>query len=74
MLDCLPNLVNRDDYPLDTVYARILNAVRGLRQKHPATPILLAEHAGYTDKAINWQNYQSFNCGRLPKKNPLAQI
>ncbi|MBU1822232.1 MAG: SGNH/GDSL hydrolase family protein [Bacteroidetes bacterium] len=53
VLDCLPNLVNRADYPLDTVQARILNAVRGLRQKHPATPILLAEHAGYTDEGIN---------------------
>ncbi len=53
VLDCLPNLVNQEDYPLDTVKSRILYAVRTLRQKHPATPIVLAEHAGYTDAAIN---------------------
>ena len=53
VLDCLPNLVNQEDYPLDTVKSRILYAVRTLRQKHPATPIVLAEHAGYTDEAIN---------------------
>ncbi|HEV7350020.1 SGNH/GDSL hydrolase family protein [Telluribacter sp.] len=53
LLDCLPNLVNRADYPLDEVKNRILNAVRGLRQKKPATPIVLSEHAGYTDEAIS---------------------
>lgn len=53
VLDCLPNLVNPEDYPLDTVQARIINAVKMIRQKHPTTPIVLAEHAGYTDEAIN---------------------
>ncbi|TDB66891.1 SGNH/GDSL hydrolase family protein [Arundinibacter roseus] len=53
VLDCLPNLVVREDYPLAEVKTRILNAVRMLRKKHPTTPILLAEHAGYTDEAIN---------------------
>ena len=53
VLDCLPNLVNPEDYPLDTVEVRILNAVKMIRQKYPTTPIVLAEHAGYTDEAIS---------------------
>lgn len=64
VLDCLPNLVASVKISLDEVKARILNAVRDLRKKHNSTPILLAEHDGYTDEAINSvsrKNYQEVN-------------
>ncbi|WP_247234273.1 SGNH/GDSL hydrolase family protein [Telluribacter sp. SYSU D00476] len=61
VLDCLPNLVNREDYPLDEVKKRILTTVRTLRQKRTATPIVLVEHAGYTDEAINPKSRLSYS-------------
>ncbi len=53
ILDCLPNLVDDVQYSVDTVSARILHAVRKLRSLHEVTPILLTEHAGYSDGIIN---------------------
>ncbi|GAB3165746.1 SGNH/GDSL hydrolase family protein [Telluribacter humicola] len=61
VLDCLPNLVNREYFSLDEVKTRILNAVRTLRQKQATTPILLVEHAGYTDEAINARSRQNYS-------------
>ena len=49
VLDCLPNLVSMVNTDAAEVHNRILNTVRTIRQKHPATPILLTDHAGYTD-------------------------
>lgn len=45
VLDCLPNLVSRKDYPAEELKKLILNAVATLRHKHPNTPVLLAEHS-----------------------------
>ncbi|MEX6691032.1 SGNH/GDSL hydrolase family protein [Danxiaibacter flavus] len=45
VLDCLPNLTARDQFPDDTVRARIQASVKSLQSKHPATPILLTEHS-----------------------------
>ncbi|CAG5004596.1 hypothetical protein DYBT9275_03403 [Dyadobacter sp. CECT 9275] len=58
ILDCLPNLTVRPDtkHTLEDVRNLILSSVKTLRQKRPQTPIVLAEHAGYTDDAINATN------------------
>ncbi|RAJ95503.1 lysophospholipase L1-like esterase [Larkinella arboricola] len=53
VLDCLPNLITTPERSAEEVKNRILESVRTLRQKRPATPILLVEHAGYTDGDIN---------------------
>lgn len=53
VLDCLPNLILTPERPADDVKSRILESVRTLRQKRPTTPILLTEHAGYTDGESN---------------------
>jgi lysophospholipase L1-like esterase len=53
IIDCLPNLYNQKDFPKDTLIGRIVNSVRMLRTSRPQVPILLAEHAGYTDGSIN---------------------
>lgn len=56
VLDCLPNLTNLADPELET---KIRNAVSGLQSKHPAVPILLAEHSlGAVEGVINrkWVN------------------
>lgn len=74
VLDCLPNLVNQQDYPLDTVESRILQSVRTLRKKHPTTPILLAEHAGYTDEAINPTSRKRFSEPNEVMHRAFAQL
>ena len=64
VLDCLPNLVASVNITLDEVKKRISDAVHDLRNKRPGTPILLAEHDGYTDEAMNAvsrKNYQEVN-------------
>ncbi|GAB3318517.1 SGNH/GDSL hydrolase family protein [Larkinella ripae] len=53
VLDCLPNLITTPERTAEEVKNRILESVRTLRQKRPAVPILLVEHAGYTDGEIN---------------------
>ncbi|MBD0256849.1 MAG: SGNH/GDSL hydrolase family protein [Cytophagales bacterium] len=49
VLDCLPNLVATAGIAPAEITERILESVRFLRQKRPATPILLVEHAGYAE-------------------------
>lgn len=57
ILDCLPNLAadawERIRVSAEDVKARILQAVRDLKSEHPETPILLVDHAGYTEEFIN---------------------
>lgn len=53
ILDCLPNLVSEKEYPDEEVSRRLKSAVKQLRGKYPQTPIVLAEHAGYTEEAMN---------------------
>lgn len=45
VLDCLPNLYDRNKFSDEEVEKRITNSVKNLQQKHPRTPILLTEHA-----------------------------
>lgn len=64
VLDCLPNLTIRPDSKLglttQEIKKRVLNSVATLRRKRPDAPIVLAEHAGYTDEAINPQSKHFF--------------
>ena len=54
ILDCLPNLTNENEFPLEEVYSRILISVEKLQQKS-SIPILLVEHAGYSNSSSNFQ-------------------
>ncbi|ADB39967.1 SGNH/GDSL hydrolase family protein [Spirosoma linguale] len=53
VLDCLPNLIATVGIKPEDIKTRILESVKTLRQKRPATPILLVDHAGYTDGSIS---------------------
>lgn len=54
ILDCLPNLVTeKEQSNAHQIATRIKDAVTLLKARHPATPIVLAEHAGYTEEAMN---------------------
>lgn len=52
IVDCLPNLVNAEQYDDDELTKRVLHAVRKLKKAHPSVPVLLADHAGYTDGGL----------------------
>ncbi|MEZ4772214.1 MAG: SGNH/GDSL hydrolase family protein [Bacteroidia bacterium] len=48
VLDCLPNMVP-SRFSDEELRSRIITSVRTLQQKRPGVPILLTQHAGYTD-------------------------
>ncbi len=64
VLDCLPNLVSSKGLSDEDIRSRLRYAVRYLRQKHPNIPILLTDHAGYSDgevDAARKETYESLN-------------
>lgn len=52
ILDCLPNLTPGSGFSSDEIKEKIKYAVTTLRAKYPNTPILLTEHAGYSDGLV----------------------
>ena len=52
ILDCLPNLTPNHISSLLEVKERILKSTKLLRKENPLTPILLVEHAGYSDGSM----------------------
>ncbi len=48
VLDCLPNMTGAR-FDSTELRKRIFESVKNIRQKHPNTPILLTDHAGYTE-------------------------
>jgi len=63
VLDCLPNLVSKT-FSEEEVTKRIIDSVKELKARRPDTPILMVEHAGYTDELVNKdrrESYQSRN-------------
>ncbi|GLU54261.1 SGNH/GDSL hydrolase family protein [Dyadobacter frigoris] len=74
ILDCLPNLVASVNIPTDEIKKRLLDGVRVLRAKRPETPIVLAEHDGYTDEAINAVSRKSYQDVNVILKEAFAQL
>jgi len=59
ILDCLPNLTS-GYISTDELKKRIVHAVVQLHSQKPFTPILLTEHDGYSDGAINPVRYRLY--------------
>lgn len=57
ILDCMPNFPD-DDY--ETIYTHVVNAVKQLRRQHK-TPILLVEHAGYSNAKTDSTQFESYD-------------
>lgn len=74
ILDCLPNLVNPDTYPAAELTKRIRQSVLKLKKAHPAVPILLADHAGYTDGGIVPQRLASYERTNLIQQAAFQQL
>jgi len=45
VLDCQPNLTDKNVYPAEEIEKRITSSVQSLKTNHPKTPILLVEHS-----------------------------
>lgn len=59
ILDCLPNLTNKTEYPDEELKKRIRQSVLSLRKRHPTIPILLTDHAGYSDELVSDGSFES---------------
>jgi len=66
IFDCLPNLVSKTSTEIETA---TIEAVRQIRKVHQ-TPLLLVEHAGYTDASVDKDKLES--CTRANKASKAA--
>lgn len=60
ILDCLPNLTLNKNRSAENVNQRIISSVKKLR-KNLSTPILLVEHAGYSDGSSSTKRFNAYN-------------
>jgi len=74
ILDCLPNLGASDAMLYAQVKNKVTESVKQLRQKTAATPILLAEHCGYSDELINKGNRQSYQKLNAAQREAYQQL
>jgi len=79
ILDCLPNLpkgsweylgISTDEEFIN----RVLEAVRFLKSMRPEIPILLVDHAGYSDQFINKSSKESFSYVNKLQKEAYYQL
>lgn len=61
VLDCLPNLSPNETNTKEEIQRRIRQSVLSLRKNHPQTPILLVQHAGYSDGQVDRKRAAVFN-------------
>ncbi|MBM1107541.1 SGNH/GDSL hydrolase family protein [Aurantibacter crassamenti] len=74
ILDCLPNLTREKQFSDIEIENRIINSVNQLRQERPDTPILLTEHAGYSDGYINPERMKSYTRVNTIQKNTFDKL
>lgn len=60
ILDCLPNLTLNKDRTSEEVYEKIITSVKDIRKQHSETPILLVDHAGYSDGFTNKSRHTAY--------------
>ncbi|MCP3928477.1 MAG: acetylhydrolase [Bacteroidetes bacterium] len=74
VLDCLPNLWNEEIYDDGELKKRILESVRKLKEKRPEVPVLLTEHAGYTDGFISPDRMAAYTRVNQIQKEVYSQL
>jgi lysophospholipase L1-like esterase/predicted esterase len=73
VLDCLPNLVAAR-FDSTEVRKRIMESVKSIRQKYPTTPILLTDHAGYTEGYLMPERQKLFEAANKNLAIAFAQL
>lgn len=61
VMDCLPNMMPWAGITIEETYKRLITSVKQLRKQRPNIPILLTEHAGYSDGATNTERYELYS-------------
>lgn len=73
VLDCLPNMTGVR-FDKTELHKRIINSVTRIREKHPTTPILLTEHAGYTEGYLIPERQKLFEDANIHLREAFAQL
>jgi lysophospholipase L1-like esterase len=74
ILDCLPNLVPKKNLSSQDVHQRIISSVKSLKQNRPLVPILLVEHAGYSDGTTNKNRQTMYSDLNKVVREAFAQL
>lgn len=74
ILDCLPNLAPNENRTLEDVHKLIVASVRNLRGKNTITPILLVEHAGFSDDVIDVKGKEIYSDLNNTMKDAFQQL
>ena len=74
ILDCLPNLTPNKNRSLDDVSQLIISAVKRLQQNRASVPILLVDHAGYSDGLTNVNRHNTYTDLNEVLRNAFAQL
>lgn len=79
VLDCLPNLIpdaweRSGIYKAEDLKERIISSVKSLRSKNANTPILVVEHAGYTQSLISENRKEQYETANKVQKEAFIQL
>ncbi|AWV97171.1 SGNH/GDSL hydrolase family protein [Arcticibacterium luteifluviistationis] len=79
VLDCLPNLIpdaweRSGIYKAEDLKQRIISSIKALRSKNANTPILVVEHAGYTQSLISENRKEQFETANKVQKEAFMQL
>lgn len=74
VLDCMANFTLEGSLGAQEAEKRILKAVQDLRDKQPNVPILLVEHAGYSDGEMQPQRKKVYEALNIATQNAYAQL
>lgn len=74
VLDCLPNLVATKNRSLEDVRKLIISSINQIRTKRPDTPILLVEHDGYSDGAVDAERLKNYTDLNRIAKEAFGQL
>lgn len=74
VLDCLPNLDASDASKSEFVKNLVIQSVKQLRQKNLLAPILLVEHCGFSDEAVNPSHKQSYTALNHAQRLAFEQL
>lgn len=71
IIDCLPNMSR---FTLEETYDRILSSVKELRKKHPDSPILLVDDAGYPDGVLDSKRFETYTSLNKTQQRAYADL
>lgn len=71
LLDCLPNLSGETQ---ESVQEKVIASVKQIREKHPDTPILLIEHAGYSNGEVSESSKQSYQKANAASRKAFEML